>query len=120
MQITLANLKDATAQQVFDQVKTHLLAQNKKSSNETGGCFYRSGDLKCAAGCLIADKEYNPDMDSMEQGTSWADLVSHNLAPPEHARLISRLQNVHDDFNPSDWHDQLQRVAINHNLVFNV
>lgn len=121
MQITLANLAEATPQQVFDQVSKHMLAQNKQSKNhEVGGCFYRHGDLKCAAGCLIADSEYKPEMDTMENGTSWSDLVEHELVPTNrHDVLIGKLQDIHDENSPEDWSDRLQYLANISRLEFN-
>ena len=57
--ITLATLEQATAQQVFTQVKNHLLKQNEKSMIN-GICAYRgSNGLQCAAGCLMSDEEAN-------------------------------------------------------------
>ena len=61
--ITLKTLPQATAQDVFDHVTQHLLKQGKRSVSSTGACQYRTeqaeGVLKCAAGCLITDDEYN-------------------------------------------------------------
>jgi hypothetical protein len=51
--ITLETLPQATAQEVFDQVATHLLTQRQRSTTK-GNCAYRGDDgLKCAAGCLL-------------------------------------------------------------------
>ena len=120
MQITLANLAEATPQQVFDQVVKHMLTQNKKSSSEDGGCFYRGAEnTMCAAGCLIADSEYVEKMDSMTTGTSWGDLIHNNLAPPEHSEFIKWLQHIHDDYEPEKWREALQETANNRNLEFN-
>ena len=60
MKITLSTLSEATEQQVFDQVKNHMLTQMKKSMLESNGdpCAYRGFDgLQCAAGCLMSDEE---------------------------------------------------------------
>ena len=69
--ITLKNLGEATPIQVFNQAKEHLLKQIKKS--ESGGyrsfCMYRGPDgLKCAAGCFIADDEYDEGMERLDWG----------------------------------------------------
>ncbi len=56
MTITLATLPEATAQEVYSQVRKHLLTQKMKSIEEGKGCVYRGPDgLMCAAGCLISD-----------------------------------------------------------------
>lgn len=62
--IALKTLAQVTDQEVFDQVKTHLLSQKVKSMSRTleDTCAYRSANsLKCAAGCLIGDDEYDPN-----------------------------------------------------------
>ena len=88
--ITLATLPQATAQEVFDQMATHLLTQNEKSA---GYLFrYRLGRLKCAAGCLISDDEYKKSW----EGRDWDTLVNLNEAPKAHTDLILELQRIHD------------------------
>src|SRR5690348_12910594 len=103
MTITLATLAQATAQEVFDQVAVHLLKQYRRSIDEKGNCFYRSVSyggktLMCAAGCLIADHEYRPEMDSGGgTGTTWHALVRRQLVPVHATEmLIAELQRVHD------------------------
>jgi hypothetical protein len=64
----------------------------------------------CAAGCLIADDEYTPDMDTggvYQTSTEWAALVREQLVPVKHSFLIEDLQNVHDSFRPEEWHREL-------------
>lgn len=114
--ITLKTLPQATAQEVFDQVATHLLTQNKRS--ERGGrCTYQGiNGTKCAAGCLISDDEYIPEMENIGH---WAKLISQNLVPENHALLIRNLQIVHDGYVPLEWKQELKRVADNYNLTFN-
>ena len=64
--ITLKTLGKATAQEVFDQVATHLLTQNERSL-DGASCSYRNCDgLKCAAGCLISDDEYDNQMEGID------------------------------------------------------
>lgn len=115
--ITLATLPQATAQEVFVQVSIHLLTQNKNcgitlDQSFVGEkpdliCKYRQGTLKCAAGCLISDEEYKPDMESK----IWYRIIASGLAPITHKELISELQLVHDNYKPKEWFEQLQRVA---------
>lgn len=112
--ITLKNLKDATKQEVFEQVAKHLLKQNRKSicvSRNT--CMYRSFDgLACAAGCLIANDEYNPSF----EGMAWAVLVNRRSVPDAHRFLITRLQSIHDGYPAKDWKHHLRQVAEEFNL----
>ncbi|AND75149.1 hypothetical protein pf16_226 [Pseudomonas phage pf16] len=118
--ITLANLAAATAQQVFDQVAAHLLHQNAKAQKVREGttindCMYRGENgTKCAAGCLIADDEYKPEMDKEDavRGTSWPSLITRKLVPSTpHDRLIRALQHVHDDHEPINFKRELHRTA---------
>lgn len=124
MQITLANLKAATPQQVFDQVVTHLLTQNAQSmANDT--CAYRGdGGLMCAAGCLISDAEYKDLLKRHEidgaDGKNWGYLADcTDAVPKDHTHLIQDLQIIHDDvLGPANWKAKLERVAIEHGLEF--
>lgn len=127
MQITLANLAEATPQQVFDQVAAHLLQQNKQSKaslNDKGnpGCAYRGdGGLMCAAGCLIADSEYDPAMDKTtpKHGTAWSSLVGIGAVPStKHDDMIGRLQSLHDIQQPHQWRSALASLAADFDLVF--
>lgn len=116
--ITLKTLPEATAQEVFDQVARHLLAQNAKSRSADNFCAYRGADgLKCAAGCLIADDEYQPGFDFHQgAGSGWLRLGSSMLVPTTHQTLISDLQRVHDHFEPDEWRVFLGRVAEDYSL----
>ena len=102
--ITLKTLTRATSQEIFDQVANHLLTQNKKCVS-IGMCSYRSSteNLKCAAGCLIADDEYDPII----EGHTWLTLVEKMSVSANCSKLISRLQGIHDaDYtNMADYED---------------
>lgn len=125
MKITLATLEHATAQQVFDQVAEHLLTQGKRSINTLvewspglsgQPCAYRGANgLMCAAGCLIADEEYDICMD---RGGSegWDSLVTQGYAPGTHRALISSLQDLHDSIPPDDWMAALAATAHDYGL----
>lgn len=117
MQITLKNLAGATQQQIFDQVAEHLLHQNEISAHKysengiPGYCCYRGPNgLKCAAGCLIADDEYDPMMDS-GMDTSWLDLATKGTVPREHMLFIRELQVIHDTASINQWYHHLKLFA---------
>lgn len=118
--ITLKTLPQSTAQEVFDQVATHLLTQNQKSlqfcnDNILDLCMYRgAGTLKCAAGCLIADEEYDPTLEK----ASWKTLVKRDIVPKEHSTLIIDLQCIHDRTEVSEWKEELQHFAKIRKLEF--
>lgn len=106
-QISLKNLAEHTEQEVFDQVARHLLEQGCRSI-EDGLCAYRTRwGHKCAAGCLIADDEYNPEYNYM----AWMSMVARGLAPDVHLDLIQRLQNIHDERPHGRWYAELQDLA---------
>lgn len=124
--ITLATLKDATAQQVFDQVANHLLTQLKVSVNSDDSlCQYHSDDgTKCAAGCLIADNEYSLCMEGIG---NWTNIVEQGFASSHHENLIFELQEVHDsamgipmsaELLKEFWTRGLKGVADRFNLEF--
>lgn len=115
MTITLATLPEATEQQVFDQVKNHLLSQMEKAM-DADDCAYKSPDgLSCAAGCLISESEYQAEI----EGLSWSDLTYTNFVPNFHKNLICDLQIVHDESDPEDWEDNLKALALERNLNWN-
>ena len=116
--ITLATLPQATKQEVFDQVKAHLLAQKAKSKNSLGTCNYRGeGGRMCAAGCLIADNEYTPYMDNESDG-SWGGLVNEGVFPKEHRELIQQLQDIHDGEPEDYWVEELKQLARSVKLTY--
>lgn len=120
--ITLATLKDATSQQVFDHVAKHLLTQNMQSARN-GNCKYRGdGGLMCAAGCLMSDDEYaeinkRHEIDVLH-GKNWGFLSDCTDAVPEiHSSLIQDLQIVHDSpIGTINWKAGLEKVSIDHEL----
>ena len=112
-----------TSQEVFDQVVTHLRKQEcKAEDNHSSLCMYRTqGGLKCAAGCLINDDEYAPWMERRLIGN----VLTHPNTPKslvdrleEHGNLIMRLQNVHDDYQPTQWEPKFQKVAEDFGLKY--
>jgi hypothetical protein len=115
--IDLSNLAEATEQQVFNQVKNHLLTQGKKSKSAGRACIclYKNEEgLKCAAGCLIADHQYMPEMED----NVWTDLVLQEIVPSAHSNLIRSLQTIHDSFEVEAWPMELREVAVKYNLQY--
>lgn len=113
MTITINNLERATSQGVFNQVATHLLTQAKRSKRGGGGCLYHHpSGLKCAAGCLISEEEYNP----LWEDEDWNVLIEDYGLPRAHDDLIRDLQYLHDNHEVVNWPDSLIDVAREHNL----
>ena len=115
--ITLKTLPEATAQQVFEQVARHLLTQREPARiNIFEKCSYRLNGLKCAAGCLIADDEYDVQNMENETDTSWDNLVENKVVPNAHRDLIVELQEIHDGISPEYWEVTLLTFGKNQNL----
>jgi len=115
--ITLKTLDSASEQEVFDQVAKHLLTQNKSSRAADGYCAYRGEDnLRCAAGCLISDDEYDPKM----EGASWDVFVDQHKITQRHKHLIRALQIMHDSHVAYVWPRMLQHIAKSYDLNYTV
>ena len=116
MSITLATLADATEQEVFTQVKEHLLKQNRCSyEHGTSSCVYKNNEgLKCAAGCLIADDEYSLSMENRD----WRALIRDRVVPKKHHELIKTLQNIHDAVDAQHWSTALAGIAAQYGLTY--
>jgi len=127
MTITLATLKDATRQQIFDQVARHLLKQGKRAVSAQGRCKYRTDDgLKCAAGCLISDEEYDSNF---EMRGSWPSVVTYasSTVTHVHEQFITELQRMHDktptlieEIDGVDFTARLSAFAQEYGLQFNL
>ena len=107
----LSDLHSMTSLQVFEFVKTHLLNQNKRSLlSYRNQCAYRGDETKlmCAAGCLISDEEYQLTWEN----NSWSSLVMKGIVPNAHFKLIDRLQEIHDVYEPFLWKQKLDELEI--------
>ena len=117
--ITLATLSAASAQQVFDQVATHLLTQRAKSLRRASAseCAYRgANETMCAAGCLMSDEEYAEASKGRIEGMRWSSVVLKGHASNVHCGLIGSLQCVHDAHDPSAWLGELICLAADYQL----
>ena len=96
--ITLDNLDEATAQEVFDQACRHMLSMDTvcvSPLNKT--CRYRNSiGNSCVGGCFISDAQYTGRMDELGD---WISLVEqYPNFPTRHKHLISTLQTQAHDF----------------------
>lgn len=117
-------------QEIFDFVARNLLKQGKPSHID-GECRYRMDGLKCAAGWLIPDEEY----DRHYEGNTISGVpyfTNNHLFSSELLDLIDDLQEAHDLYtipwpqkdeifeNPESWKmawiSLMYDVARNHNL----
>jgi len=100
-------------QKIFNKVAKHLLKQNAKSTSDTWTSLYRAENgLKCAAGCLVSDKEY----DATQENWGWRMTKWCAKYTEEENDLILILQQVHDDYPVKAWKSELVRVAKENDL----
>lgn len=116
-----------TYQEVFTKVKTHLLKQNEKSEIfGRGVCAYRGDrDRKCAAGVLITDEAYLPEMEGKRISTMYhtgherfRSALQQSGINDSNIHIISDLQDVHDGFPPHMWENELKRIAEKYKLQY--
>lgn len=117
--ITIKSLSRARPQRVYDFIVDGLRRQGKRSMLNSN-CVYRrtlkSGEvLRCAAGLLVSDDEY----DESNEGKCWnITTYSADSGDFKHTDLILALQDVHDGFTPSLWERQFKRVANSFGLKY--
>lgn len=120
---------EQTPQQIFDTVVNHLRAQGAKSValNEDGStqmagsvafCLYRSADgkRKCAAGAVITDEEYLPEMEGNVITAVMDRYKLTHLFP--HRELLAGLQQVHDFRSVEEWEENFKLVADQMGLIY--
>jgi hypothetical protein len=107
-------------QEIFDTVVTHLFKQKHRAFGLTG-CLYRtpSGE-KCAAGVLIPDEYYKPEMEKKYINTIPRDWLPTWFFDGKNLSLIQALQGVHDNFeswkSPENMLTILDLVGRNYGL----
>jgi hypothetical protein len=107
-----------TLQEIFNQVRTHLLKQNAKSMKMVGTsdkmCAYRGdNDRMCSVGCLIKDEEYDKKMESRAVcDCDVFNAVERSLGgvPVQTMSLLEELQNIHDMVEVADWPAAFDRI----------
>jgi hypothetical protein len=108
-----------TAQEIFDTVVAHLRKQGCKSLSYDGRtCQYRGeAGRMCAAGCLIPDDMYTPDLECKTWSHIELKAIREHVGE-EHTRLIEDLQMVHDGTHPDAWENRFHDVAQTHMLAY--
>ena len=110
-------------QVTFDTVIEALRKQKEKSVDPTTGvCQYRYNGLKCAAGHLLTDEEYNTypiegqsvytHLDEDDAAlASRAMPTKLMLAKGHNLLLVKCLQRIHDQSEPPEWESQWKDLA---------
>lgn len=113
-----------TNQEIFDRVAQHLLRQNSRSVlvGKNDACRYRgSAGLKCAIGCLIADEDYEPEMEGRSPTETGGDLVSRWAQRMGFdIKFLRCLQAIHDTKLIGAWPNELRQLAAGKNLSADV
>lgn len=126
-----------TKQEIYDTVCKGLAEQGGPSirCNESGmrtACLYRGpGGRKCAAGLLIPDDLYRPDMDTATY-TSFRRVVERypelrELIGVDNLKLVQSLQDAHDErsvpspsmtlMDPEEIVNALHQVALRYGIT---
>ena len=114
------------AQQMVDKIAAHMVAQGQPSFDpEKQKCMYRFGDLRCAAGWLLLDEEYQEDFEG-EPVTKFKVrmALARSGVPQLLIHLLREVQRAHDStvsVPPEEFvatfADQLQSLCDDHNLL---
>jgi hypothetical protein len=90
-------------QQTFDTVARHLFEQGQPAIKENDKCQYRIGGLKCAIGCLIADKDYDEDLEYHDVCDECVRKVVYRTVNKRVGmKFLIDIQNAHD-YARFDW-----------------
>lgn len=126
-----------TPQEIFDKVVIHLRTQKVKSAiyrvdldGAFDKCMYRGpAGLKCAAGALIPDEHYTPDLEnqplfpyandsrSAKQRALRAALKAGGV-PAKAFGIVSDLQATHDSTCVEEWESDFKKLAEQHALTY--
>ena len=109
-----------SAQEVFNQSISGIVAQGGPARDSRGHCKYRTDSgRKCAVGQVLTDEEYHLDMDNPKIGGAVHSITLPDRLNP-HFYLLEDLQGIHDD---TDGDEDLPRfiadaaaLAVHHNL----
>lgn len=106
-------------QKTFDMVVAHLRKQGEKCGEDNDGnyaCYYRHEGMSCAAGCLIPDEDYSPDMENLECNDF---RIAPVLVKAGHEpRFVREMQVIHDTNSVEDWEIAFEELAKRFNLEY--
>ncbi len=118
-----------TKQEIYDTVVRHLQMQGKRCVDSKNTCLYRRGDMACAAGALIPQALYYPELEGCNlSGDKQKALFKKLGFTDKQMELLSELQVAHDhepnwcwDIDPKSYlpkplTDSLRNIATGHGL----
>jgi hypothetical protein len=113
-----------TDQEIVNFVAEKLRAQGRQSLNEDGDCQYRGPDgLRCAAGWLLADEHYSPELEgvSARRPLAAAALCASGVGKAQ-LHLVGALQDAHDMTAREDFlvcfNESLKELCEDHGLTY--
>lgn len=123
----MVSVKYSSFQEIFDYVAEKIVEQGGFSYDRDRGkdeegevlCLYRSPDgKKCAAGWLIPDSEYRPNMEHCYAGA--LEFFSNTLEETK-LSFVLRLQDCHDGAaaKDEDWDyffNQMRKLAYGYDI----
>lgn len=119
-------MKTDFKQEIFDKVAKHLLTQKVRCVDKQGCCVYFNVEtnMKCAAGCLIPDRDYS---EYFERGAvdyyiinKITNFFKNSGYSKNEIELVQELQELHDWFRPKTWKKRLRLIAKEHSLTSDV
>lgn len=118
-----------TQQQAFNEVVRGLSYQQWMQCHhpdDADQCLYRGPDkLRCAAGHLILDRDYRPDMEGypirhiIESQPNALPMITDPTFPAHRYALISELQEAHDESDsPASMYRMVRAVGTKYKLLW--
>lgn len=109
-----------TAQELFSDVVTKVVAQGRPSEDDKGNCLYRHPEgLKCAAGHALTDEEFEYAGGRALNGAWLGALTLPDRLKP-HVDLLDNLQVCHDAANRDNFVPAFLSMAADAALTFNL
>lgn len=109
---SLSDIQQASLQDIYDQVKDHLLKQKKKSMFNEQCDFISPDGCRCSVGCLMSEEEAY-----IYRGLS-LDLINPIVELDETKQdLLGLLVDCHDCYKVEYWKTRLEQIAETYDLV---
>lgn len=107
-------------QHVFDVMVNHLRKQQARAVNEKGNCRYKTADgSMCAVGCLIAEEEYEQDLETLSLENTIGYLMAGQLQPQRLKSLLWHMRQLHDDTTDvTEWEPAFKLLAAEFDLIY--
>ena len=102
--------------EIFDKVKTHLLAQGERALEGSMCVYHAQSGLKCAVGCLITEEAYSEALEGDTIDTAddlglRAALEASGISLDRTTiNMLFRLQSIHDEIGANRWGHALDNL----------